>query len=1139
MKKFCFSLLICFFASSYSFSQGWEKVYQGVDTYFDYWGSNVQRMMVTSDGGCILAGQAYNSTTLRSDGVIIKTDAAGTITWSVTLADTCGMFPRAVIESDNGYLVSGSLMIPSSWGSFVSKIDYSGNIQWSRSYQGAAALSMMLPVAGGTVLMGSFAGYMGGVYVSGIDYNGNLLWNRTFEGYRLHASGIEATENNGFMVAGFEEAAIWGNGYDCHLMKFDSTGNLLWNRSYGYAEHFTPHAIKRTPEGDYILGGKMLMKVDTNGDIIWLKRPPYGYYIKDFCLTADHGFAAVASEDWGVPDEVFLYKLDSAAGIQWQIQIGQPHDDAFCIHNSPAGGYIISGVNTSHPGYGGTYLIRTDANGRTGCNPSHAPYINSPAPVFYPTQCVINSPVFPQSVYTTSTAIPVVSGPRTVSTDNPCCRAQASIIADGYSFSFCQGDSLHYSGYGAPHLLWSTGDTTANIVTMDTTVYLTVTNTCGSFMDTLFAHPGRIPSLSFTISNDTICPGDSVILALHDHSAYHSLQGGSYLRPNDSTYILKPLTTTTYTVYSGTSIYGPGCGNSQSFTVFLNPSKPRISRIADTLFSSSPVNNQWFFNGSMISGAASQKITIAAGGSYSVKVSGTGGCSAYSDDFACNRDTIAPGGAWQKLIGAGYGGYAKCVIQTDDGGFLIGSDYQVNNRQKITLVKTDRNGEVSWSKEYGGSENENIASLIKISGGYMIAGTTTSFGSGSCDIYVLRLDLTGQVVWGKAYGDWNDQKGAAIIQTADGNFIVGGITTNPQVFSVDGGGWIVDNNDLCLLKISGSGNILWNKRIDAAGGEAMVSLNEATGGNILIGATSQHKALLIRTDASGNLDWATLASNSAYQGAPMIKIRPDNSSIVCVSNYSGTAVCSIDENGLMLWSKKLDTPYAACIALTPDNSIMIAGKTNTFGNDVLTKLDMNGDFLWSNTFANLYRTYFTSIIQLDDGSSLLAGNIDTSMYYTDGQIYLVNTSTSGETNCTEANLLTLTNEPYATTVPALQFSSLGNETDAVTVAGNTLVFSAVPICTSVPYTVSVPELVQQITFNVYPNPSAGIYNIEYGNAMESCELHVYDISGRCVYSKNINAVNTFQVDLGFTSPGIYFMELLGKQGRAVRKLIKQ
>jgi len=1139
MKKNFLSLLISLIALSNSFSQGWEKVYLGVDTYFDYWGSNTQRMMVTADEGCILAGKGYNPATLRTDGVIIKTDAAGTVSWSVTLADTCGMLPHAVIESDNGYLVSGNLYIPGSMASFVCKLDYSGNIEWSRSYEGANELSMMLPVTGGTILMGSFAGYAGGIYVSRIDYNGNVLWNRTFEGNRLHASGIEATENNGFMVAGFEEIAVWGNGYDCHLMKFDSTGNLLWNKSYGYTEHFTPHAIKRTPDGNYVLGGKMLMKVDTNGNIIWVKQPPYGYYIKDFCLTADQGFAAVASDDWGVPEELFLYKLDSIGGIQWRIQMGQAHDDAFCIHNSPAGGYIIAGLNNSHPGYGGAYLMKTDANGRTGCNPSHAPYINIPASGFYPTQCVINSPVFPLSVYTASTSIPLISTPRAVNTDNPCCHAQATIDPNVYYFPFCRGDSLHYSGYGAPHLLWSTGDTTTNIVTMDTTVYLTVTNTCGSFTDTLFAHPGRIPPLSFTISNDTICPGDSVILSLHDNSPYHSLQGGTYVGRNDSTYILKPLATSTYTVYSNTSIYGPSCGNSQSFTIYLNPSKPRISRIADTLFSSSPVNNRWFFNGSIISGASTPRITITAGGVYSVKVSGTGGCSTYSDDFPCNRDTIAPGGAWQKQIGAGYGGYAKCVVQTDDGGFLIGSDYTVNNRQKITLVKTDRNGDISWSKEYGGSENENIASLIKISGGYMIAGTTTSFGNGSSDIYVLRLDLTGQVVWGKTYGDWNDQKGASIIQTADGNFVVGGSTINPSVFAVSSGGSVINNNDLCLLKINGNGDILWNKRIDAGGGETLTSLKETTSGKILIGASSDYKLLLIQTDASGNLNWTTLATTNIAQLTPHVIMNPDNSSIVCTGNYAGTYVCKLDDNGTMLWSKKLEVGYEGSAIRTADNGIVISSKAEVFGADLLTKLDMNGDLLWSNSFENLYRTSLYTSILLDDGSYLLAGNIDTSMNFTNGQIYLVNTSASGETNCTGANPATVTNEPYTTIVPTLQFSSFGDERDGVTVAGNSLAFSVVPICTSVPYTVSVPEAAQQTTFNVYPNPSAGIYNIECRDPMESCELRVYDISGRCVYSKNINAVSTFQVDLSSASPGIYFMELQNKEGRAVRKVIRQ
>lgn len=990
----------------------------------------------------------------------------------------------------------------------------------------------MLPKPGGLILMGTYAGPQQGIYLSKVDYNGNLIWNKTFPGNRLYAKGIESAENNGFMVAAVQEAAVYGDGYDAHLMKFDSLGNLLWNKSYGYSESFTPHVIKLLSDGNYMIAGRMMMKITKEGNIIWIKQANYGKNIKDICETADHGFVAVASDDWGVPDMTVLYKLDSSVNILREVVIGAQYDDAYVIHLTSDGGYIIGGSSGSIPPHNGFRLLKTDSLGMTGCNNVN----DNPGYNFYYSLCIINAPSLTQTTLNVTGNLSLFSNPGSVSVLNACCYAEAKIVPDGYSYSFCHGDSLHYSGSGAPHLLWSTGDTTASIVTLDTVVYLTATNTCGSFRDTIETHPGHIPPLSYSINKDTICVGDSVILSIHDHNPYHGCYGGYYIERNDSTYVLKPVNTSTYHVSSYTSIYGPGCSNVQAFTIYVDAGKPSITKTADTLISSSPNNNQWFINGAAIPGATSQKLTIGLSGIYSVKVSGIF-CQSVSDDFPCSRDTVIAGGGWQKIIAANNGGPASCTIQTDDGGFIIGSTYRVMGKEKITLVKTDRNTEVQWSKQYGGNGIDRLGSILKLNDGYLICGSTTSFGKGGMDVYLIRVDVSGQVLWGKTFGDWNDQTGSAVTQTSDGNFLIAGTSTNPYQFMVDPDGWSINQNDLYLIKVNSNGDLLWNKRIDAGAGETGFAISETSSKDIIIGANTNYKLLVIQTDSAGNLNWSKQIINSGSTGLPAIKTNSDNTTTICTSKNNGTWIIRIAANGNIIWSKALDAWEGNTFSFTSDSGIIVATKNSSFGSDVLTKLDQNGNVSWSKIFTNLFRTYITSAIELNDGSFLLSGGIDTSHFFSNGEIYLINANAQGETNCTSSNTTSISNEPYNIVSTTLQFSALGEEAVVNTIALNDVQFNTSSICTYIPFAINVPEIITDTKLNVYPNPSCGIINLEYNFPDKENILNVYDLFGRLIYSKKLEKSNTAQIDLGTRVSGIYLLELLNSEERIVKKII--
>lgn len=85
---------------------------------------------------------------------------------------------------------------------------------------------------------------------------------------------------------------------------------------------------------------------------------------------------------------------------------------------------------------------------------------------------------------------------------------------------------------------------------------------------------------------------------------------------------------------------------------------------------------------------------------------------------------------------------------TDDGYLVVG-----RKGSKICLIKTDLNGNLLWTRLYGGSVGQYGYSVATtIDGGYIVAGSTNSFGEGSYDVYLIRTDATGDTLWTSAFG---------------------------------------------------------------------------------------------------------------------------------------------------------------------------------------------------------------------------------------------------------------------------------------------------------------------------------------------------------------------------------------------------
>jgi len=248
-----------------------------------------------------------------------------------------------------------------------------------------------------------------------------------------------------------------------------------------------------------------------------------------------------------------------------------------------------------------------------------------------------------------------------------------------------------------------------------------------------------------------------------------------------------------------------------------------------------------------------------------------------SDAYAVRVDSLGEL-LWAKTYGGSDNDYALAAEQTADGGFVFGGfteSYGAGIRD-MYLFKTDHMGEILWTRTYGGGSIDAAFDMQQTSdGGFILAGYTFSF-SGSSDIYVIRTDSEGAVLWQKTYGGELNDIGNAIIQTQDDGFIICGETES----------FDVGNVDVYLLKINGDGDVDWAKTYGGSDFESGKSIVESTeGGYMVAGYTRSFGSggedfYLIKTDESGDLVWANTYGGAQDDAARSIKQTTDQGYIV-------------------------------------------------------------------------------------------------------------------------------------------------------------------------------------------------------------------------------------------------------------------
>lgn len=222
-----------------------------------------------------------------------------------------------------------------------------------------------------------------------------------------------------------------------------------------------------------------------------------------------------------------------------------------------------------------------------------------------------------------------------------------------------------------------------------------------------------------------------------------------------------------------------------------------------------------------------------------------------SDDIALIKTDINGDTLWTKIIGGTESDRAKAVRQTEDGGYIITGQTQSFGvaYSDVFLIKTDSTGNILWSKTYGGGDNEYAHDVQQtLDGGYIVTGYTWSFSSGSGDVYVIKTDSVGNLLWANAYGGTGYDLGHSVIQTSDGAYIVTGSTNS----------FGAGNEDVYLIRINSNGSLLWSKTYGGSNSEEGYSVQQISDSGFVIAGEISSAGMggvdvyILKTDKNGN-----------------------------------------------------------------------------------------------------------------------------------------------------------------------------------------------------------------------------------------------------------------------------------------------
>ncbi|WP_347373434.1 hypothetical protein [Aequorivita sp. Q41] len=316
---------------------------------------------------------------------------------------------------------------------------------------------------------------------------------------------------------------------------------------------------------------------------------------------------------------------------------------------------------------------------------------------------------------------------------------------------------------------------------------------------------------------------------------------------------------------------------------------------------------------------------------------------------------------------------AVSIVEATDGNYVIlgttrSSDGDIVDKKTskdsdFWLIKISKAGELLWSKTYGGSADDNAASISKTNdGGYLLSGFTTSNdgdvsgNEGFQDFWIVKVDASGNKVWDKNFGFSGSDQAFKAFQTSDGGYFItgyfdvsasGGAGNDLQKGALHGVG------EYWGIKLDSNGNKEWRRFFGGSNNDRSYDALETEDGGFLMTGTSE-SIDFDKTDPKGSYDyWAV----------------------------------RITSTGDLLWTKsfggsEIDNSYAS--TQTKDGNFIMVGDSRSEDQDITTpkgnadawivKFDKNGNKIWQKSIGGSLFDTARSIVERSNGNFILSGH---------------------------------------------------------------------------------------------------------------------------------------------------------------------
>jgi hypothetical protein len=415
------------------------------------------------------------------------------------------------------------------------------------------------------------------------------------------------------------------------------------------------------------------------------------------------------------------------------------------------------------------------------------------------------------------------------------------------------------------------------------------------------------------------------------------------------------------------------------------------------------------------SGATVVKISVIADNTSATKtgtitVSPVGSSTATAQVLTVKQQLYSM--LWQKALTISGYSSLMAVIQDTDGGYVFSGSADVAGEKysKCWVTKTDVNGNRLW--EVSANATGYLNSVAKTpDGGYVAAGHRNNYtptgGYRGTDLVVVKLNAGGAIVWEKIFGGGGDDFAAKVVNTADGGYMISGITNSSD-------GDVVNNHgsyDIWLIKVDASGNKVWAKTLGGSGWDGDGLLATTADGNYLLtayssstdgdisGGKGKGDVVVFKLDASGNIIWTKIYGGSDYDSPASIITTNDGGSIIVGSTSSNDGdvvgqhgsdedmwVLKLDNNGQKTWQATLGSTTwenGYSIAQLTDGGYMALGFSIGDDGDVsgnhgdkdywVVKLSSAGKKLWQRSFGGPGEELPEAIAASSDGGFVMAG----------------------------------------------------------------------------------------------------------------------------------------------------------------------